>query len=71
MPAVSLVLLTSQPLELRAGNASVHVSAETALEFTELLIKGMHHETVSFTAWMSLSLHFSGFLSLYFILFIE
>ena len=50
MPAMSLVLLTSQRPELRTGNASVHVSAETAIEFTKLLIKGMHHEIVSFTA---------------------
>lgn len=44
---MSLVLLTSQRPELRTGNASVHVSAETAIEFTKLLIKGMHHEIVS------------------------
>lgn len=58
---MSLVLLTSQRPELRTGNASVHVSAETAIEFTKLLIKGMHHEIVSFTAQTSLLLLFSVF----------
>ena len=50
MPAMFLVFLTSQHPELRTGNASVHVSAETVIEFTKLIIKSVHHEIVSFTA---------------------